>query len=88
MSGFFLNLKRIITPFQRNQPELLGVSEQETVYETKYNIESMSIWAYGRERVKASGRRYGIKVGASPMIWGPVGVIKSLLGGSGMDVEC
>ena len=29
-SGFFLNLKSVLSAFQRTQPELLGVSEQET----------------------------------------------------------
>ena len=33
-SGFFLNLKSIFSAIQRSQPELLGVSEQETTRET------------------------------------------------------
>ena len=35
-SGFFLNLKSSVLAIQRNQPELLGVSEQQTAHETKH----------------------------------------------------
>ena len=34
-SGFFLKFKSKLSAFQRTQPELLGVSEQETAHETK-----------------------------------------------------
>ena len=41
-SGFFFNLKSVVSAFQRTQPELLGVSEQETTREqsrgTKYHV--------------------------------------------------
>ena len=34
-SGFFLNFKSKLSAFQRTQPELLGVSEQETAHEAQ-----------------------------------------------------